>query len=488
MEISKQSPGITLLGLGPGDASLLTREAWDVLESLPEITVRTRQHPAIAGMPPNLQVRSFDELYEGGESFEAVYEEIVRRVLELGRRPEGVVYGVPGHPFIAEATGPEIARRARAEGLPVRVIGGMSFLEPVFTALELDPFPNTALVDALELAAAHVPNFPPSASALVAQLYSKAVASDVKLTLMSVYPDEFTVRLVHAAGTADEEVEELPLHAIDQSERISLLTALYVPPLGNATSFEAFQEVVAHLRAPDGCPWDREQTHRSMRSDLLEEAYEVLTALDSEDPQALQEELGDLLLHIVMHAQIASEEGEFGMADVLQGINTKLVHRHPHVFEGLEVEGTHSVLANWERLKAEERAANGKAEASLLDGIAHALPALVQAMHFQKRVARVGFDWPDIQGVWDKVGEEIVEVRDAETAEERTQEVGDLLFAVVNLARWLKVDPESALRESNARFRERFAYIEASAREQGRSAADLSMDEMDRLWEAAKKR
>ena len=266
---AQPQPGVTLLGLGPGDPELLTRQAWQVLTNRQEIYLRTRQHPVVESLPTGLELHSFDELYESQATFEAVYQAIVERVLVLGRRPEGVVYAVPGHPFVAEATGPEIARRARQEGLPVRIVEGLSFLEPVLSAIGQDPFPHTALVDALDLATGHIPPFPPSVPAIVAQLHSQAVASDVKLTLGTLYPDEHPVQLVHGAGTPQVRVEDLSLYEIDRSPYISLLTALYVPPLGPATSFEAFQEIVAHLRAPDGCPWDREQTHSSFASPIF---------------------------------------------------------------------------------------------------------------------------------------------------------------------------------------------------------------------------
>jgi tetrapyrrole methylase family protein/MazG family protein len=480
-------PGITLLGLGPGDPELLTRQAWRLLESSPEIYLRTRQHPTVAGFPASVQLFSFDNLYDNAPSFEDVYSQIVEQVLALGRRPQGVVYAVPGHPFVAEATGPEIARRARQEGLPVHIIEGLSFLEPVFSELGLDPYPHTALVDALELSIAHVPPFPPSTPAIIAQIHSPAVATQVKLTLMALYPDQHPVQLVHAAGTPQAQVESLALYEIDRSPSIGLLTAMYLPPLGPATSFEAFQEVIAHLRAPDGCPWDRQQTHLSLRAYLLEEAYEVLEALDAGDARSLQEEFGDLLLQIVLHAQIAEEEGEFTMSDVLQGIHTKIVSRHPHVFGDLELKDAQGVLQNWERLKEKERHANGKAEASLLDGVALALPALVQAEQYQLRAARVGFDWPDIRGVLDKVDEEMHEVHAAQEADQRADEIGDVLFAVVNLARWYQVDPESALRAANQRFKRRFYFIEQSAREQGRSISDLTTDEMEAKWQEAKR-
>jgi tetrapyrrole methylase family protein/MazG family protein len=322
---------------------------------------------------------------------------------------------------------------------------------------------------------------------LIAQLHSRAIASEVKLTLMSLYPDEFPVWLVHAAGTDEQFVEDLRLFEIDRSDRIGLLTALYVPPLGSETSFEAFLEVVAHLRSPEGCPWDREQTHQSLREDLLEEVYEVLSAIDVDDPFSLQEELGDLLLLIFLQAQIGADEGEFTMADVLSSIHTKIVRRHPHVFGDIQVDSTGAILKNWERLKAEERAANGKSEKSLLDGVALTLPALAQAENYQERAARVGFDWPYVQGVLDKLNEEIEEVKTATDGEARAAELGDLLFALVNLARWYKVDAESALREANSRFRQRFIHIEEHARKQGKEISQLSLDEMEALWQEAKK-
>ncbi len=478
--------GVVLLGLGPGEARLLTREAWEWLTSISELYVRTEQHPVVQELPAGVQVHSFDWLYRQGRSFDEVYATIVEKVMELARRPQGVTYAVPGHPLVAEATGPEILRRAQAEGLPVRVIEGLSFLEPTFTALGLDPFPRLVLLDALELGTWHVPSFPPDAPVLIAQIYDRMSASEVKLTLNAFYPDEHPVTLVHAAGTARQQVEHLHLYEIDRSPHLGLMSALYVPPLGEATSMEAFLEIVAHLRAPDGCPWDRQQTHQSLRSHLLEEAYEVLAAIDAEDPQALQEELGDLLLQVALHAQIASEEGEFNFTDVVRGIHQKIVRRHPHVFGALKVEGVEGVLRNWERLKQAEREANGQEERSLLAGVPLALPALTQAQELQDRAARVGFDWPQIEPVWAKVHEELDEVRSAPDETAREKELGDLLFAVVNLARWYKVDAESALRATNQRFRQRFAYIEQRARELGRSLSEMTLAEMDAFWEEAK--
>lgn len=478
--------GIVLLGLGPGDPGLLTRQAWDLINSSKDIYFRTRQHPVVAHLPEGVRVHSYDQLYENYESYEEIYSQIVEDVLRLGRKPEGVIYAVPGHPYIAEVTAPEIARRARQDDLPFQVVEGISFIEPTFSALGIDPFPQTVVIDALELAIAHHPPFPPDMPALIAQIHSPAIASDVKLTLMAVYPDDHMVQLVHAAGTPAASLESVPLYQIDRSPHIGMVTSLYVPPLGPNTSFESFQELVAHLRAPEGCPWDREQTHQTLRPHLMEEAYEVLAALDEDDPKAMAEEFGDLLLQIVLHAQIASEYGEFSMIEILQGIHEKIVRRHPHVFGDIVVRDKETVLKNWEILKAGERQAGLKKEESLLDGVSRALPALVQAITYQKRVARVGFDWPNIHGVIQKVQEEIKEVQEADSKDEREGEIGDLLFSIVNLARWYDIDPESALRLTNNRFRKRFQTMEAQARKQNRHLPEFSEDELDDLWENAK--
>jgi len=479
---------ITLLGLGPGDPRRITREAWEVLENSQDIVLRTRQHPAVLKLPPALGITSFDDLYETGESFEQVYAWIVDQILELGKREEGVVYGVPGDPFVAEATSTAIAARARQEGIPLRIVNGVSFLEPAFSALGLDPFPRLTLIDALLLGDAHVPAFPPDSPALIAQIYSRLIASEVKLTLNAVYPDEHPVRLVHAAGTSNERVEDLKLYQIDRSPHIGLQTVLYLPPLREGASFESFQEIIAHLRAPDGCPWDREQTHLSLRAHLLEEAYEVLSAMDQGDEAKMAEEFGDLLLQIVLNAQIANEAGEFNVNDVIQGIYDKIIRRHPHVFGDTKVKGVEGVLANWEKLKANERAANGDEQASLLESLPLALPALTLAEEYQDRAARVGFDWPEIDGVLDKIAEEVQEIRDATDEQELAAELGDLFFALVNLARWKKVDAESALRGCNLRFKQRFAWIEQRARERGKKVSELPLDEMEAYWQEAKRK
>ncbi len=248
--------------------------------------------------------------------------------------------------------------------------------------------------------------------------------------------------------------------------------------------FYTLVEIIARLRAPGGCPWDREQTHRSLRKHLLEESYEVLEALDAGDSGRLYEELGDLLLQIVLHAQIATEAGEFVLGDVLTNINAKLIHRHPHIFGSKKVRDAEEVSANWEALKQEERGD----DSSLLDSVPRQMPALGYSQSIQRRVAQVGFDWENVDGVIDKLAEEVGELKEATTEERRAEEFGDVLFTLVNVARRLGVDSEAALREANQRFRRRFNYMEELCRQRGVNIGDLSFDEQNALWEKAKKK
>jgi len=474
--------GITLLGLGPGDPASLTREAWDWLTHIEQLFIRTAHHPTVDALPGHLLIESFDEVYERGETFEAVYEEIIKTILARGAEPGGVTYAVPGHPYVAEMTCPEIDKRAQAAGIPVRLIGGLSFLEPTFHALAIDPFPQLILADAMDLCLHQTPGFMPSAPALIAQIYSRSVASDVKLTLMTAYPDEHPVKLVHGAGTEGLIVEELPLYEMDHSSHLGLLSSLYVPPLSPHASFESFQEIIARLRAEDGCPWDREQTHNSLRPFLLEETYEALDALDRGDMADLKEELGDLLLQIVLHAQIATEAGDFNIHHVLDGIGSKLVRRHPHVFSEVEVDGVSGVTRNWEAIKADERKEHGVSDMKgLLDGIPRALPALSQAQQIVERVSRVDFGNLASLGELEVFERLMADFRKS-NKESRGAILGELLFSVASLAHRSEIDGESALREALNRFRRQVRSVEVGAQNSGKSLGELNEDEWLHLW------
>jgi tetrapyrrole methylase family protein/MazG family protein len=255
----------------------------------------------------------------------------------------------------------------------------------------------------------------------------------------------------------------------------------------SSLSLLPFVELIAHLRSPEGCPWDRKQTHETLRTNILEETYEVLDAIDKGDLISLEEELGDLLLQIVLHSQLANESGNFNIYDVIRGIYNKIVFRHPHIFSDWDAKDASTVITNWEILKSEERIKKEPSDRhSLLDSIPKNLPALSLAQKYQERAARVGFDWPDIAPVIEKIQEEINEFINAPDSPSRENELGDLLFAMVNLIRWYGYDAESLLRQMNQRFIKRFNFIERSVAAQTRKMTDLTLAEMDEIWEQAK--
>lgn len=479
---------VTIVGLGAGDIHHLTLGAWRALETATTVILRTTRHPCVPDLPPQPRYLSCDDLYETYDDFGDVYAAIVARVLDAATSGD-VVYAVPGDPFMGEAAVLRLREACAAQGIALHVLHGVSFVEPTLGLLGVDGMNGLQVFDALDIARLHHPPLNPTLPALIAQVYSRAVASDVKLTLMNEYDDNFGVALVHGAGTASAHVERLPLYEIDRSPHIQHMTALYVPPLGAHTSFESFQETIAHLRAPEGCPWDRKQTHASLRRYLVEETYEVLDAIDAEDWDALADELGDILLQVTLHTQIAVDDGEFFMHDVLARVNNKLIRRHPHVWGQVDVNGnTDTVLQNWEQIKQGERAEKGIVRASLLDGVPKAMPALQTTLEYTRLAAKVGFDWQSVVGVADKVREELAEVLAATDDAHKIREIGDLISTLVNWWRWLGVtDAEGELRKINAKFYRRFRYIEQTAAAQGRELAQMTLAEMDALWDEAKR-
>ena len=354
-----------------------------------------------------------------------------------------------------------------------------TLITQAFDVLQISPPSKLILLEAEALSSAHVPPYPPDVPALLTNIISQELALHVRDVFLTTYPSEHLIFVVSEGKKEERRLIELGDDGFSEG------FSLYVPALGEGTSFESFAEIVAHLRAPNGCPWDREQTHETLRKHLLEESYEAISAIDSGDFTDMREEFGDLLLQIVLQSQIANEEGQFNVNQVIQGIHAKIVRRHPHVFGDLELEGVQGVLANWEKLKEKERGEK-KEEKGLMDGVPVALPALSQAQEYQDRAARIGFDWPEIEGVLEKIKEEIDEIKNADSDFELASEIGDLLFAMVNLARWKHIDAESSLRATNMKFKKRFAYVERGAKQQGRNLSELSLEEMESLWQKAK--
>src|SRR5687768_10014161 len=384
---------IVAVGLGPGARGQVTTQVEALIERAAQekrLVVRTRIHPTVEEWPALAAAPSLDDHYEAAASFDEAYARIAEEVVARAAQCDAaLVYAVPGHPLVGESTVQRVKALAAERGLAFSVVAAMSFVDAVLVAVGEDG-ESLRVADALALG-----RIEPTVPLLVCQVYSRAVASRVKLALAEHYPDEHEVTLVHAAGVPGQErVERIRLHEIDRRVDIAHLTSLWVPPLAPLDALReplTLREVMARLRAPepDGCPWDREQTHESLRRYLLEETYEALDALDTGDFSALQEELGDLLLQIVFHAQIADEAGRFNLGDVCAGINHKLIRRHPHVFGDLKERDAEVVLRNWEQLKREERAKKDQGERSMLDGVPASMPALSYAQQVQDRAARV---------------------------------------------------------------------------------------------------
>src|SRR6266704_4451213 len=501
---------ITIVGLGPGQWSDLTLQAHTVLTEAAAddktVYFRTLIHPTVEPLKaeiPDLRIESFDHLYDESSNWDMLYQQIAEEICMLAEQ-QPVIYAVPGHPLIGEASVQRVLALARAGDLSTNIVAGLSFLEPVCTALELDPLETgTQIVDATTLAALTTDEIAgkiiPTLPLLVAQVYNRRIASAVKLALSELYPDEWRVKLVTAAlpstGNAEdrhEAVIEMQLYELDRNSLANHLSTLYVPPLDELTALrlpETLRYVTMRLRRdPDGCPWDSEQTHHTLTHYVIEETYEVVEALEENDIEKLADELGDLLLQVYLHAEIARQEGDFAIGDVFEHVNAKLIRRHPHVFGEVKVSGAEQVLVNWQEIKKQERIAAGKdvEKESVLDGVPLAAPALTVAQEYQKRAAAIGFEFANVEDLLKKVREEIQEVQEATSPEHQQEEMGDILFIVAKAARWLDIDAEEALRKANRKFRQRFQKVEEIIRQDGRTIDLYSDEEWGKLWERVK--
>lgn len=464
-----------IVGLGPGRAPLITGETRALLESGLPVILRTRHHPTVAELPAAANWSDCDDLYGAGRSFDAVYDAIVGRVSERARLGE-VVYAVPGSPLAAERTVPMLLDRAAAEGLGVRVYPALGFADALPASLRTD-LGHIQVCDGLDL------RIDARRPALISQLFDRDRVAALKLALLDIYPAEHQVTILSGLATDAEKLTTLPLFELDHRP-FGYLDSLFVPalaPLDDVRRFDGLKYVIDRLHAPDGCPWDREQTHASLRPHLLEESYEALEAIDANDPARLVEELGDVLLQVLMHAAVGERLGEFTYADVNEHIARKLIRRHPHVFGEGTAKTAEDVYQNWEALKQQE-----KPRQSILEGVPASLPALAASQSIQGRARRIGFDWPDIEGPLEKLEEEIGEFARAANAAEREDEFGDVLFVVANIAQRLGIDAEQALRGANAKFRRRFGRLEAIAADEGTDLKSLDLAGLDALWDRAK--
>lgn len=492
------SATLTVVGLGSGNPDRLTLGIIKKLKAASVVYVRTKEHPVMAALSElEIASQSFDGLYESLSSFPEVYAAITSKLIEEARSaPEGtdIVYAVPGHPMVAESAVSQLRERCPEEGIELQILGGESFLDEAFVRLGFDPIEGFQLLDASGICSAQLQ---PELHTLIGQVYDSFTASETKLCLMELYPPEYEVVVGHALGVENEEsIVRVPLYELDRLDGYGNLSLVYVPAnrdenLRNRT-FARLHEIVDILRSPEGCPWDREQTHESLRKNLIEETYEVLETIDEDDPDHMKEELGDLLLQIMLHSQMEEELGTFNVYDVIEGLNDKLIFRHPHVFGDTNANDAEEALKNWEGMKAEEKRRKGvkPEELSVLSGVPRDLPALMKAYKLQKKASKVGFDWDNAKDCIAKIREEIDELQEAIDTDaapnDQILELGDLLFAVTNVARFIGADPEEALTRTNRKFVRRFQYIEQSLQRKGKSVKDSSLEEMEELWQEAK--
>ncbi len=478
---------IKVVGMGPGNFGNMTVEVWETIQKAGQLILRTAIHPTTKEMERRgISFLSYDEQYEKAENFEALYSFIADDLISRAKAGEDIVYAVPGSPLVAERTVVLLRERAKKENVQLNVLPGMSFTEVLCTRLGLDPVEGLLIMDAADLD--RLPMDWPT-GLIVTQVYSLAVASEAKLALMEFLPDDFEIIVAQHIGLPEESVRRIPLYMLDRQPDIDYLTSLFIPPLPQASRFDfaPLVDIMRQLRAPGGCPWDRVQTPESLRKHVLEEAYEVVEAIDLKDAHLLAEELGDLLLQIVFQARIAEEAGVFSLQDVIDGITEKLVRRHPHIFGDVQVSDAAAVLVNWEAIKRKEK----PDRKSRLDGVPKDLPALMAAAKLQGKAADVGFDWDDIAPVIEKCREEWRELLAAMEEKEAghiEEEMGDLLFAIVNLSRFLKVNGELALLAANRKFKRRFRFVEAKVEALGGEWNKFTLNELDKFWNEAKEK
>lgn len=498
---SNSFPGLTVVGLGPGPWEALTVEAAALLQRAADVYLRVTDHVHLDALRAHCPDTAFHVIEPPAGAGSAPTDVIVSAIAARLTAGSGVFYGVPGSPLVGEPTVPPLLAHCAAQGIESRVVDGISRWQSTLAAVGCFDASWLQLLDAREAALLGTENAVgetpgadavvpwraplPVAPLLITQLDDLAQLSPVRCWLRRYYPPHHTVQLVHALGR----LESLPLDQLDRISAINDPITLYVPPLPemeNTRTFTGIMQLTRRLRGPGGCPWDREQTQQSLKPYLLEETYEALDALDSGDPALIAEEFGDLLYQITIHAQVAAEHGAYTIEDVIESVMTKLIGRHPHVFGDVHLSSAQDVRHAWESFKQRQK----PQRSSILEGIPRGLPALPQSNLMQKRAASVGFVWPGIDEVIAKIEEEIDEFRRevaaGASAERQRDELGDLLFALVGIARQQRIDPEEALRLANHKFAERFRFVERQVAVTGRSIRDLSGEELDALWMQAK--
>ena len=478
---------IKIVGLGPGSPDSLTIGTINILKNTDKIYLRTEKHPTVSYLKQlGINFETYDYIYEKEKNFEDVYSNIVKDLIFKEKQFKEIVYGVPGHPLVAEKSVMSLLELCEKQSINVKIIPSVSFIDVIMERLKIDVVEGVKIIDAFDIKSNCADK---RMGMIIIQVYDRLIASEVKLALMEYYNDDTDIFFIRAAGVEEiESIRKIKLYELDRQEDIDYLTSVYIPKESEIIyDLKDLVDIMEKLRSEEGCPWDREQDHDSLKKYLIEESYEVIESIEEKDDTKLVEELGDVLLQVIFHCQIGKEEGFFNINDVIKAICDKMIKRHPHVFGNMEIGDSKEVLISWDKIKKKEQGL--KTYTDELRHIAKTLPALMRAFKVQEKAAKVGFDWEKVECALDKVLEEYYEVKEVYKGEQKVkilEEIGDLIFACVNVARFLDIDPEFALNYTIEKFIRRFAYIEENSIEHGLDMANMTLDEMDELWEKAK--
>lgn len=480
---------IKIVGLGPGAKEAITLGTLEVLKNSPKVFLRTSIHPNVDYLKElGVQFETYDYKYETLDNFDEVYLSIAEELIKEHRECKDIVYAVPGHPLVAEKSVSNLLELCERQKIETKIYPAVSFIDAIMESLRLDPVEGLKVIDAFDIKNQVLDK---RIGTVITQVYNRYIASEVKLALNEYYKDDTEIYFIRAAGVKDlESIRKIPLYELDRMEDIDHLTSIYIPKdINNTFDFYDLLSIMRTLRGEEGCPWDREQTHESLKRYLIEECYEVLEAIDANNQDMLIEELGDVLLQVVFHAAIGEEEDFFNIKDVVRGICIKMIERHPHIFGNVNAETSEEVLKNWDEIKKKEK--GFKTYTEELRHVPKNLPALMRAEKVQAKAKKVGFDWDKVEDALNKVLEEFYEVKGVYKGKNRAkilEEMGDLIFASVNVCRFLDIEPENALNYTIEKFISRFEYIEKISAEKGRDLKNMTLEEMDLLWEKAKEK
>ena len=479
---------IKILGLGTGSLDSLTVKAYKALKNSNNIYIRTGEYPTVKELEKEgVKFETYDEKYNTSDLFRTLYDFIAEDIIKKESEFGDVVYAVPGHPLVAEKSVTNLIEKCKERNIEYEIFPATSFIDLAMEKLEIDASEGFKIIDAFDIKDKILNK---RDDIFITQVYNNLIASEVKLKLLEVFDDETMINYIKLDMETGEFINrEIPLFELDWQEDLDHTTYVYVKKdKNNKYDFYDLIEIIDKLRGKDGCPWDKVQTHDSIKRDLLEECYEVIDAIEKEDMIGLEEELGDLLLHVIFHSSIGKEEGEFTINDVLTGICEKMIYRHPHVFKDLNNKTVEQVLESWDDTKKKEKGFETITDE--MNAVAKALPSTIKAAKIQKKASKVGFDFENVEIAMEKVIEELNEIKDVYKLEKVSRiedEVGDLLFSAVNVGRMLSVDCEEALEKTTSKFIKRFSFIESTALSKGKNLKDMTLEEMDKLWDEIKK-